>query len=70
MTNTVAVFSGTGATYSQLAMQYPTGTGSADINTYGNNGDDTQSWADIGFTGNSFSDANYTVTGAGDGYLE
>jgi len=69
LTNPVAVFTGSGATYSQLSMQNPTGTGSADISAYGNNGDDTQSWADMGFTGNSFSDANYTVTAAGDGYF-
>ena len=69
LTNPVAVFQGSGATYDQLAMFNSTGTGSADLVTYGNNGDDTQSWTDMGFTGNTFSDANYTVTGAGDGYL-
>ena len=69
LVNPVAVFSGSGASYDQVAVINTTGTGSADITTYGNNGDDTQSWADMGFTGNSFSDANYTVTAAGDGYF-
>ena len=69
LVNPVAVFTGAGVTYSQLSMQNPTGSGSADITVYGNNGDDTQSWTDMGFTGNTFSDANYTVTAPGDGYL-
>lgn len=68
-TNPIAIFKDTGANYVQAAIINSTGTGSADLITYGNNGDDTQSWTDIGFTGNSFNDANYTVTAAGDGYL-
>jgi hypothetical protein len=69
LTNPVAVFQGSGATYTQVATFNSTGTGSADLVAYGNNGDDTNSWADIGFTGNTFSDTNYTVTAAGDGYF-
>jgi hypothetical protein len=68
-TNPIAIFKDTGLTYVQAAIVNSTGTGSADIVTYGNNGDDTQSWTDMGFTGNNFSDANYTVTSSGDGYL-
>ena len=69
LTNPIAVFNGAGASYSQLAVQNPTGTGSADIATYGNNGDDNQSWTDMGFTGNTFSDSTYSLTAPGDGYL-
>ena len=69
LTNPVAVFQGSGATFTQLALYNSIDTGSADIVTYGNNGDDTNSWADMGFTGNNFNDANYTVTAPGDGYL-
>jgi hypothetical protein len=68
-TNPIGIFKDTGVTYVQVAVVNSTGTGSADITTYGNNGDDTQSWTDMGFTGNTFNDANYTVTAAGDGYL-
>lgn len=67
--NPVAVFTGNGTDYAQLAMNNPTSTGSSDLATYGNNGDDSQSWMDMGFTGNAFSDSNYTITSAGDGYL-
>lgn len=68
-TNPVAIFKDTGLTYVQTAVVNSNGNGSADITAYGNNGDDMQSWVDIGFTGNTFNDANYTVTSAGDGYL-
>jgi hypothetical protein len=69
LTSPVAVLQGTGTDFTQLALYNSLGTGSADLVAYGNNGDDTQSFADIGFTGNNFSDANYTVTGSGDGYV-
>lgn len=69
LTSPLAVFSGSGAYYTQVGLYNTIGNGSADIITYGNNGDDTQSWADMGFTGNSFNDANYTVTAPGDGYF-
>lgn len=68
-TNPIAIFKDTGLTYVQAAIVNSNGNGSADITTYGNNGDDSQSWTDIGFTGNTFNDSNYSVTSAGDGYL-
>lgn len=68
-TNPIAIFKDAGLTYVQTAIVNSNGNGSADITTYGNNGDDTQSWTDIGFTGNTFNDPNYSVTSAGDGYL-
>ena len=68
-TSPVAIFKDTGLSYVQTAIVNSNGNGSADLISYGNNGDDTQSWADMGFTGNTFNDANYTVTSAGDGYF-
>lgn len=67
--NPTAIFKNTGLTYIQTAIVNSSGNGSADLAAYGNNGDDTQSWTDIGFTGNTFNDTNYTVTAPGDGYL-
>ena len=67
--NPVAVFQGNGATFTQLALFNSQGNGSSDLVAYGNNGDDNQSFTDIGFTGNTFNDANYTITSPGDGYL-
>lgn len=68
-TNPIAIFKDSGLTYVQVSVINSSGNGSADLITYGNNGDDNQSWTDIGFTGNTFNDANYTVTAPGDGYL-
>jgi hypothetical protein len=57
------------STYTQVAIQNASGAGSADITTYANNGTEAQGWMDMGITGNTFSDTNYTITGANDGYL-
>lgn len=58
-----------GVNYAQLALFNSTNTGSADIVTYSSAGNDTAGWADMGFTGNNFSDSNYTITGKNDGYF-
>ena len=68
-TNPIAIFRDNGTGYVQVAVVNATGTASADLVTYGNNGDDSQSWMDMGFTGNTFSDTNYSITAPGDGYL-
>ena len=68
-TNPIGIFRDNGTGYVQVAVVNATGTASADLVTYGNNGDDNQSWMDMGFTGNIFNDTNYSITGAGDGYL-
>jgi hypothetical protein len=68
-TNPIIVGRDTGNTYVQLALINAAGNGSADLITYANNGDDSQAWADVGFTGNTFNDPNYTVTGPNDGYF-
>ena len=65
----VAVFKGAGPSYVQVAALNTLDTGSADLVTYGDNGNDTFGWADMGFTGSNFADANYTITGSNDGYL-
>lgn len=67
--NPIAIFKDNSTTYVQAAVVNSHGNGSADLAVYGNNGDDTQSWVDIGFTGNTFNDANYTITSAGDAYI-
>jgi len=68
---TAPVFVGrdTAGTYVQSALQNASGNGSADFTAYANNGTEAAGWVDIGFTGNTFNDGNYTVTGANDGYL-
>lgn len=65
--------SGAGVQYTQDALINATNTGSSDFIAYANNynlatnGD--QGWADMGFTGDAFSDVNYTITKSNDGYL-
>jgi len=56
-------------TFVQAAITNTDGNGSADFATYGAGGDDTGGWADLGYTGFDFSDANYTITAPGDGYV-
>jgi hypothetical protein len=68
-TSPIMIGKDTGNAYVQLAIQNGTSTGSADYTAYANNGTEAQGWADMGMTGNAFSDAAYTVTGANDGYF-
>lgn len=42
---------------------------SADIVTYASNSSDAHGWADMGFTGPSYADPTYTVTGPNEAYL-
>jgi hypothetical protein len=58
-----------GDQYIQAALKNSLSTGSADWVSYGDNGTESQGWADMGFTSSEFNDANYTITGPGDGYL-
>lgn len=58
-----------GEQYVQAALVNAADTGSADWVAYGHNGDDTGGWSDMGFTGISFNDPGYTITGSGDGYI-
>lgn len=56
-------------TFVQAAITNTDGNGSADFVSYGAGGNDSGGWSDLGFTGNAFSDVNYTITGPGDGYV-
>ena len=67
--NPTIVARNSGATYTQIALVNTSNTGSADYIAYGDNGNDAVAWADMGFTGSNFNDANYTITGKNDGYF-
>ena len=77
LTSAIAIKRGTSSTgagvqYTQDALINGSNTGSSDFIAYANNynlsvGD--QGWADMGFTGDAFSDVNYTITKSNDGYL-
>ena len=58
-----------GQQFVQAAIVNAADTGSADWVAYGHNGNDSGGWVDTGFTGISFNDPNYTITGPGDGYV-
>jgi hypothetical protein len=69
LTNPTIVAKASGATYVQSAVVNGSANGSADMVTYGDNGSDSGAWADMGFTGSSFDDPAYTITGINDGYF-
>lgn len=55
--------------YVQSAIYNFNSAGSSDLATYGADGNDSEAWTDMGFTGNTFNDPAYTITGPGDGYV-
>ena len=65
----VMVASSNDEAFIQAVINNVSDNGSADWVAVGHRGDDTGGWADMGFTSGSFSDANYTITGRGDGYV-
>jgi hypothetical protein len=67
--NAIFVAADVGEAYVQAAMVNTNGNGSADWVAYANNGNINQGWVDIGFTGNTFNDPDYTVTAPNDGYV-
>jgi len=67
--NATLVISDNGSAYVQAAITNVADIGSADWVAYGHHGNDAGGWVDVGFTSSFFSDANYTITGSGDGYL-
>ena len=69
LTNPAMVIFHAGDQYIQAALKNSLSNGSADWVAYGDNGTDSQGWSDMGFTSSTFNDANYTITGSGDGYL-
>ena len=58
-----------GQTYIQAALINSDGRGSADWVAYADNGTSDYGWADMGYTGSTFNDPNYTITGEGSGYF-
>jgi hypothetical protein len=67
--NVLFVGADVGDAYVQAAMVNTRGNGSADWVSYANNGNTDQGWIDMGMTGNSFNDPNYTITDPNDGYV-
>jgi hypothetical protein len=67
--NPTIVISTTGSEYIQAAIINSAGTGSSDWAAYGEGADDFQAFADIGFAGHSFNDANFSITNPGDAYI-
>lgn len=69
LTAPLLIMKNTYETYVQSALINSSQYGSADWVAYGDNGDDTGGWADLGMTSHSFNDVNYTITGKNDGYV-
>lgn len=69
LTSPTVVAVETGINYAQMALFNSANTGSADFIAYSSAGTDSAGWADMGFTGNNFSDSNYTITSKNDGYF-
>ena len=55
--------------YVQGVINNVSDNGSAEWVALGAKGNDAGGWAEVGFTSSGFGDANYTITGAGDGYV-
>jgi hypothetical protein len=71
LTNPVAVFNVTAADYAQIAFKNSSSSvdASTDFIAYSNNGTDTDGYIDMGITSSNFADAEFTITGKGDGYI-
>jgi hypothetical protein len=69
LTAPTIVISSTSNTYTQAVLINQDNTGSSDWIAQGADGTDTEGYSDFGFNGNTFADANYSLTGAGDGYF-
>lgn len=71
LTNPTLVIESDFADYSQVAFRNAgAGTASStDYIAYANNGSDSSGYIDMGITSNNFSDPDFTITGANDGYI-
>ena len=69
LTTPTLVISSTSNTYSQAVLINENNSGSSDWIAQGADGTDTEGYSDFGFNGNTFADANFSLTGAGDGYF-
>jgi len=69
LSNPVFVASSNSQAYIQAVINNVSDNGSADWVATGHRGNDDGGWVDMGFTSSGFGDANYTITGQGDGYV-
>jgi hypothetical protein len=69
LVNPTLIISTEGSDYIQAAIINSAGNGSSDWAAYGEGADDFQAFADIGFAGHSFNDANFSITNPGDAYI-
>jgi hypothetical protein len=71
LTNPVAVFNTTATDFAQIAFKNSSShvDASTDFIAYTNNGSDTDGYIDMGITSSNFADAEFTITGKGDGYI-
>ena len=69
LTAPTIVIASTSNTYTQAVLINEDNSGSSDWIAQGADGTDTEAYSDFGFNGNTFADANYSLTGAGDGYF-
>jgi hypothetical protein len=64
--------SGAGIQYAQASLTNTAGSGSADWIAYGDNypgPSNDHGWMDLGYTGSTFNDPDFTITKANDGYI-
>jgi hypothetical protein len=71
LTNPIAVFQIAADDYAQIAFKNTSSSvdASTDFIAYSNNGSDTDGYIDMGITSSNFADAEFTITGKGDGYI-
>lgn len=69
LTAPTIVIASTSGTYTQAVLINENNSGSSDWIAQGADGTDTEGYSDFGFNGNAFADANYSLTGPGDGYF-
>ena len=69
LANAVFIASSNSEAFIQAVLNNVSDVGSADWIAQGHRGDDDGGWVDMGFTSSGFGDANYSLTGPGDGYI-
>jgi hypothetical protein len=55
--------------YAQVSFQNTNPEASTDVIVYGDTGDDTSGWMDMGITGSEFEQSEFGITGADNGYI-
>lgn len=71
LTNPIGVFTISNNDYAQVAIKNLSSgsNASSDFLAYANNGSDATGWIDMGITSSTFTDPDFTITGANDGYI-